>query len=385
MGDDKVGLKEYVSVSKSLCPRDLVNMEDSVEVIKDEAIYIDQDKVVVISKEKAEEMQKEGDRLKKEYDRRAHDLYLEMCRASEMGPNVAVAVFRDLVQEAERGAVNVRTVDLFLNEWNGNFRENLERGYFKGTDGRVLLDVVKPSACMCVGAGPSLSDEQIDSLRDWPGCILCVNKSVKRLLERGVVPTVITALHSTDTVLKSFQHDIVRTNLTKSYIMLPTTIHPEVAKEILAYADPEKVYWFHASCPDELVPNLDNMYQSMVKLPVIDTGGNVGLFNMAVSEQMHPDALGFIGMELCEPKSSVTTNAESLESTFMYFPEDQQEFVLSKVFRGYLQVLMDWYGTQVKQGLPITVINCTPVGMVYCRRRDWIPYMPVGEFVKKYR
>jgi len=385
MAEDKVGLNEEVRVGKELLQKETVSLSDSVIVTKEPGpVYIDPERFEVIPKEKAEQMQKEGDRLKKEYDKKAHDLYLEMCRKSELGPSVAVAVFRDLVQESERQAVNVRTVDLFLNDWSDNFRQNLERGYFKGADGRTLLDVLKPTACMCVGAGPSLSDEQIDLLKGWPGCVLCVNKSVKRLLERGVAPTVITALHSTETVLGSFQHDIVRENLHKSYIMLPTTIHPDVAKEILAYADAGKVYWFHASCPDELVPNLDNLYQSMVKLPVIDTGGNVGLFNMAVSEQMRPKAIGFIGMDLCDPKESVRTNVESLESTFMYFPEDGQEFVLSKVFRGYLQVMMDWYGTQVKRGLPIEVINCTPVGMVYCRRRDWIPYMTVKDFVTKY-
>lgn len=78
-----------------------------------------------------ERIQQEGDTLKREYDRKAHDLYLEMCRKSEFGSNVAVSVFRDLVQEAERSAINVSTVELFMNEWNHNFRENLERGYFK--------------------------------------------------------------------------------------------------------------------------------------------------------------------------------------------------------------------------------------------------------------
>jgi hypothetical protein len=382
---EQVAIGEQIVVNKEIKPQENIKLTEEVKVDKGETIYIDPDKVEMVPKEEFERRQKEGDALKKEYDKKARDLYLEMCRRSEYGPNVAVSVFRDLVQEAERSAINVRTVELFMQDWNQNFRENLERGYFKGADGRILTDVLKPTTCMCVGAGPSLSAAEISMLGHWNGCIICSNKSVKRLLDMNVIPTVITALHSTDTVLASFQHEIVRKKLHHSYIVLPTTIHPDVADEILTYADPDKVFWFHASVPEELVPNLDNFYLSMLKVPVCDTGGNVGLFNIALAEQMQPKAIGFIGMELAEPKESVKTNVEALESTFMYFPEDNQEFVLSKVFRGYLQVTMNWYLQQKKQGLPIDIVNCTPFGLIYCRRREWIPYMPLREFLAKYQ
>jgi len=385
---DRVGLKEEVAVSKNLMPRDAVDLKDQVSAMKDivqaEPVYIDQDTVKILSADEAKCLQEKGDRLKKEYDKKAHDLYMEMCREGDVGPSVGVAVFRDLVQEAERSAINVRTIELFLEGWNSNFRENLERGYFKGADGRFIVDHCKPTACMCVGAGPSLSDAQIDLLKGWGGCVICSNKSVKKLLEHGVTPTIITALHSTETVLKSFQHDIVRENLRKSFIMLPTTIHPKVAEELLTYADKEKVFWFHASTPDEFVPNLDNLYQSMVKLPLCDTGGNVGLFNIALCEQLLPKYVGFVGMDLCAAKETVKTNVEAQESTFLYYPEDQQEFVLSKVFRGYVQVMMNWYGDKKREGMKFELYNCTPIGLIYCRRRDWIPYMPLEEFVKKY-
>lgn len=381
---DVVKSGEEVLVEKSVLPRDEIKASETVLVTKD-GVYIDPEKYEVVPKAEVERRQTEGDALKKEYDKKARDLYLEMCRKSEFGPEVAISVFRDLVQESERGAINGRTVELFLAEWNKNFRVNMERGYFQGQDDRLLTNVLHPSAVMCVGAGPSLTDADIAMLRDWKGCIICSNKSVKRLLDNGVVPTVITALHSTETVLKSFQHDIVRKRLHKSYLMLPTTIHPDVAQELLEYADPDKVFWFHASCPEDIIPNIDNLYQSMLNLPVIDTGGNVGLFNIGLADQMRPKAIGFVGMELAEPKESVKTNVEALESTFIYLPEDNMEFVLSKVFRGYVQVFMNWFGEKKKQGMPFDLYNCTAFGLIYARRRDWIPYLPLKEFLAKYQ
>lgn len=371
-------IKKYVG-----CGYDFVEDENMTEEPKKEYIYPATGKK--ITEEEAERIQEMGDKLTEEYGKKVKELYLEMCRKGEIGPASAIGVFRDLVQEAERTVTNLQTIDAFLHEWNRSFRENLERGYFKGADQRYIKDAIQPNAIVCVGAGPSLSDAQIDALKGWKGCVICVNKSVKRLLERGVTPTIITALHGTKTVLKSFQDDIVRENLHKSFVVLPTTIHPDVAEEILKYGDRDKVYWFHAGTPEDFVPNLDNLYQSMVELPVADTGGNVGLFNVVLSDQFETrKAVTMIGMELCEPRSTIKTTQDMLESLLMYFPEDDQEFVLNKVFKGYIQALMNWYKIVKDEGFKFDMYNSTPLGLVYCRRKDWIPYIPVEEFVQKY-
>lgn len=384
-GSDQIGMSEEVGVTKSLVPRDDVGAEDEVEVSKEEKVYIYPETGKRITEEEAKRIQEEGDRLTEEYKKKVRDLYLEMCRKGEIGPAAAIGVFRELVQEAERTVTNLRTLDAFLHEWNKSFRVMLERGYFKDEDRRYITKALKPKAVVCVGAGPSLTDEQIDALKGWDGCIICVNKSVKRLLERGVFPTVITALHGTTTVLRSFDHDIVKENLHRSLVLLPTTIHPDVAEFVLKHTTKDKVYWFHGSTPEDFIPNLDNLYQSMVELPVVDTGGNVGVFNLVLADQLESrEAVTMIGMDLCEDRSTIKTKQDMLESLLMYFPEDDQEFVLSKVFKGYIQCVMNWYGIVKQEGFKYQLYNSTPRGLIYCRRDDWIPFIPIEEFVSRY-
>lgn len=332
----------------------------------------------------------EGDKLVKKWNEEADALWRKMCaEGGTPAAFLAIQVFRDLVGKAERQTCNIATLDLNLEEWTENFKANLLNGYFKGYDNRWITDVIpKADTMLCVGAGPSLTDEQIETMRNFRGLLLCVNKSAKRLYEKGIVPDIITCIHGTDEVLPHFANDVVRENLHKSYVILCSTTHPKVTEEVYKYADPKKVYWFHASTPADMVANIDQLFQAFVNLPLVDTGGNVGLFQIALSTHFTPKALGFVGMELCQDyKDAVKTNQDMLESTYLKFPEDGQEFVLSKVFRAYTQVLMDWYGQTLKNAggkFPFELFNLTPKGLIYVRRKDWIPYMPIQEFVQKY-
>jgi hypothetical protein len=367
----------FVSIKKSLgCGFDYITEEE-------------EKKMAEVNMAAFQMPKEEAERLHKEWTTRARGMFEEMVReGGTPGAFLAISIFRELVQQAEGKTSNLITLNLYMEEWTKNFKENLLAGYFS-EDKRWITDVMMPKHILCVGAGPSLTNEQIDAMKDFKGCIICVNKSVKRLLERGVVPTIVTCIHGTEEVLPSFTPDIVRENLHKSYVVLCTTTHPGVVKEIMEHCDRKKLYFCHASTPQEYAANLDNLYQSLYNVPVLDTGGNVGLFNISMSMHFKPKVLGFVGMELCQTfEESVKNNQDMLESYLLRFPEDgNMEFVMSKVWRTYVQVLMDWYGEGRKANndvFPFDIINLTPRGLIYIRRKEWIPYMPIEEFVKQY-
>jgi hypothetical protein len=338
--------------------------------------------------------QEEADRLLKDYTKRAHDVYQGLLNeAGVPGCFIAQQIFREMVQEAERRGGNLITLDTFNDKWMENFKENLMAHEFDGFDkGRWIardIEGMTGGRFLCVGAGPSLTDEQIEMMKKFNGIIICTNKSARRLYEHGIIPTIITCIHGTNEVLPSFQNDIVRENLHKSHVVLATDVTRDLIKEVKAHCDPTKLWFFHSSIPSELVTNIDQFFQAMVDVPVLDTGGNVGLFNIALSQRFMPKAVGFVGMELCQSfEEAVTNNQDMLESTLLRFPDDNnQEFVLSKVFRGYTQVIMNWYGDWKKQNndvFPFEIINCTPRGLIYIRRDVWIPYMPLEEFIAKH-
>ena len=332
----------------------------------------------------------EADRLLKEYTKKAHEVYKGLTdEAGAPGAYLAVQIFREMVQEAERKGSNIATLDNFNDTWMENFKLNLMAKEFEGYDKRFINEKLKGEVIMCVGAGPSLTDAQIDALKDFKGIIICVNKSAERLYKHGVIPTIVTCLHGTNEVLPSFQNEAVRKNLKKSHVLLSTDVTPETVKEVKAHCIPKKLWFFHSSVPPEILTNLDQFFQTMFNVPVIDTGGNVGLFGISLALRFNPKVIGFVGMDLCQSyKEAIKTNQHMLDSTLLRFPDDDnQEFVLSKIFRGYVQVLMNWVGEVKRQNddkFPFELINCTPRGLIYIRRKEWIPFMTIEEFVAKY-
>jgi len=356
------------------------------------------DYVTVEEKKKEEEKKmpityriekEEADRILKEYTQKAHSVYEGLLNeAGAPGCFMAQQIFRDLIQEAERKGSNIATLDTFNDMWIENFKNNLMSGQFKDYEGRWICREMEAKNILCVGAGPSLTDEQVDAMKDFKGTIICVNKSAKKLYERGVIPTIVTCIHGTNEVLPSFQNDVVRKNIHKSHVVLSTDVTPDVVKEVKEHCDLKKLWFFHSSVPSELVTNLDTFFQAMVDFPVLDTGGNVGLFNIALAQRFIPKVVGFVGMELCLSfKDAIKTNEHMMDSTLLRWPDDDnQEFVLDKIFRGYVQVLMNWYGemkAENKDQFPFELINCTPRGLIYIHRKDWIPYMPLEEFIAK--
>ncbi|MDD5512096.1 MAG: DUF115 domain-containing protein [Dehalococcoidales bacterium] len=293
----------------------------------------------------------------------------------------------------EQGRINAIlhsnvTVKGELENWLNNFAYNIRK--FERKNKWLPPDAIKGSAIV-VGAGPSITDEQIMVLRNYPGTIICTNKSLKRCYAHHVAPKFVTVVHPTDEILPHFAHQVVRDNLYMSNVVLSTMTHPSVTDEILAHADPDKVFWYNPSTSDMFVENIDKTISLLSNRGTIDTGGNVGIFSMLLAYQWGANPVGILGLEHCHGPGSwaMWTNEQSDGYEWHYAPEDDMLYCITPMFKSYLHGMMQWYSDVRELRPDFDVINLTKMGVMYTRRRpertkDGMPYMDVKDFVARY-
>lgn len=273
--------------------------------------------------------------------------------------------------------VNTHTLSVYLASWLQQYSANLV--LTKG-----FMDNRWPSwpgrqgeSCMVVGAGPSLSDEQLDALNSYTGFIICSNKVLERMLEHGTHPDLVAVIHSTPEIAAHFKGPLAREALNGIEVVASTMVHPDVTKALLEAG--ARIRWFNPAIPELFKKNVNEFLYRTSNCPVIDTGGNVGLFMCTIaSEHSTFETIGLLGMEQALALDPKWTNEQAMENVIYYAPEDLPEpFAINQVFHGYLQTLMGWY---CELGGRKKVYNLTKNGMLYVGRRDGMPYMDLDEF-----
>jgi hypothetical protein len=293
----------------------------------------------------------------------------------------------------EEGRVNAVlhsnvTVKAELENWLKNFAYNIHR--FERKNKWLPPDTIKGSAIV-VGAGPSITDEQIDALNDYKGTIICTNKSLKRCYAHGVIPHYVVLVHPTNEILPHFIDPIVHSNLYRTRVVISTMTSPSVTDEILAYADPDKVFWYNPSTSDMFVENIDQTLMILSNRTTIDTGGNVGILSMLLAFMWGANPVGILGLEHCHGPGSwgKWTNKQSEGYSWHYAPEDDMLYCITPMFRSYLHGMMQWYEDVRKLRPDFDVINLTKMGPLFTRRRpersaDGMRYLSVNDFIKEY-
>ena len=307
-----------------------------------------------------------------------------MMSGDGIGAKYASALIQQELVFVQTVETNTRTVAAYLPSWLRNYAANLvlTEG-FKGNAWPVeLLDTTQRS-CLVVGAGPSLTNEQLRRLVGYDGHVICSNKVLERVFEYGDTPSMVVVIHSTPEIAEHFKGPLTKLFLNDVEVVVSTMVHPDVTKALLEYGDPAKIHWFSPSVPDEFGKNMNHFLYHTSPCPVIDTGGNVGLFmcNLA-SEYAIFDTIGLLGMEQTLALDPSWTNRQAMEDNIIcYAPEDLPEpFAVNQVFHGYLQTLLLWYD-RVKDRKK--VYNLTKNGYLYVGRREGMPYMDLGDFVRR--
>lgn len=326
--------------------------------------------------ELTEEQQEEVGRFRREL----HELTDRMMSgATGVGANITKEIMAQELGYVQNIETNTLTIGMYLQSWLKQFRLNLLRTHGFG---ETNLPKRCRKSAIVVGAGPSLTDEQLESLRDYQGYLICSNKVLERVSEYRL-PNMVAVIHTTHEIAANFQSYVVRVNLGQSDVVVSTCVHPDVTQELCVHATKDKIHWFNASIPFK--KNLDDYMQAMAPgLLQIDTGGNVGIFMCELAETMGYDTIGLLGMEHCLKLDPKWTNEQASEYAIYYAPEDDPEpFAMNQAFTAYMQTLQAWYILAVGHA----VYNLTPRGFLYTRRRlpGGMPYMDLKEYVGKFK
>lgn len=256
------------------------------------------------------------------------------------------------------------TYQHMVETWLENFRDNLPiigNGRWMDAipyDGRPVI---------CVGAGPSMTDNELRPLKDSKHCfVICTNKIAERLLKYRT-PDLMVVLHGTDEILPHFQGPRVGKALRNGMpVALPTVASPKVVTEVISRT--QSVWWFNASVPN--TENVDSMMKLMTHgLPTFDTGGNVGLCSMIIAmETLGAKVIGFMGMETCKDLKEINTDSMASMCDIVYMPERKQLFAVPPSFKDYAISM----GSVIRNANDrCDFVNLTPVGIPFLSAASW--------------
>lgn len=311
----------------------------------------------------------------KSYRRELHDLVQRACTDGEMGSMPMRSLLLNEAQYCHHLSQNAFTIEHSLDTWIDNFRNNLpyitvNKVGFKTprTDKKTLV----------IGAGPSAVTNYM-CLRDKDIFTVCTNKSLDFLIKCGIEPDVVVVLHSTPEIKGTIKTKAVSDFLgecrLKSDFIIPTTIDPDVFWEIAHISRQPHQHWFNPAVPEEQVENINQFMERMTGLPVIDTGGDVGVFALLMALEMTTGPVGIIGLEHCLELKKDWTDEQALRYRIEYAPESDMLYAIPPSFQITLDTLVKLCNSKGKG----RVYNLSKFGPVYARRL--LPYMSMGDFV----
>jgi len=307
-----------------------------------------------------------------------------MSGETGVGANITKELFAQEMGYIQNIETNTLTIAVYLKSWLEQFRQNhVWTSGFEDSSWRLPLCTPPERSAIVVGAGPSLTDEQLMLLKDYKGYVICSNKALGRVL-RYRVPDMVAVIHTTPEIVEHFCGELVTEKLMWGgvEVLASTCIHPDLTMRLEALH--AKVRWFNASIPFKT--GLDEYMHAMAPhLSTIDTGGNVGIFMCQLAAMMQYKTIGMLGMEHCLELNPKWTNEEAAEHAIFYAPEDDPvPFAMDQAFHNYMLIIQAWYSGL--EGKGIDVYNLTPKGFLYIRRRNpgAMPYMETKEYVERF-
>lgn len=311
----------------------------------------------------------------KSYRRELHDLVQKACTDGEMGSMPMRSLLLNEAQYCHHLSQNAFTIEHSLDTWIDNFRNNLP--YFMAnkvgfktprTDKKVLV----------IGAGPSAVTNYM-RLHDKDIFTVCTNKSLEFLIRSGIEPDVVVVLHSTPEIkgtinTKAVSEYLGQEGRLKSDFIIPTTIDPGVFWEIAHVSRRTHQHWFNPAVPEEQVENINQFMERMTGLPVIDTGGDVGVFALLMALEMTTGPVGIIGLEHCLELKKDWTNEQALGYRIEYAPESDMLYAIPPSFQITLDTLVKLCNSKGKG----RVYNLSKFGPAFARKL--LPYMTLEDF-----
>ncbi|MBU1067547.1 DUF115 domain-containing protein, partial [Patescibacteria group bacterium] len=198
---------------------------------------------------------------------------------------------RQIQRKVPDSLANIRkNMPRFLNCKSVNLIKEIER------------EIQASKAALIIANGPSLSDEQLELIKNSEfrtrgGLTLCVDSALRRVLRAGIIPDFVVLLDTAIYAKEFFQDEVFeRYNKRLNYIV-PFDMHPEV----LAMLQGE-LYFFRPVWPPYPSINLTAYMNYMFPdMPEIDSGGNVGTFSMILAYHLGKEWVAVVGLDFSQP------------------------------------------------------------------------------------
>lgn len=283
------------------------------------------------------------------------------------------------LDHAKEYEIAVNTIKHYLPLWLANFKKNLSM-FVEGA--RSFTDILPAEGekrkCVVVANGPSLYEADLSPLKDFKGTIIAANKSLKPLLEGGIVPDWVTVLDAEEVVLGSFDHEIVRGNASHMRgIILPTTSDHKVAEFAYEHFGKERTFWSNPHFSDDVAPNVCETLTNITNVPSCNHGGNVGTYSYLMSiKPMLCNPIGLFGFDLSyRPDPKWTIERASLYR-YYYLPQKNEFYAMTPPFEYYIGHLLDLWEMAGKRYT--RTVNLTPHGPL--NAVAGLPSVPLRDF-----
>jgi len=263
---------------------------------------------------------------------------------------------------AQEYEVSMNTLHHYLPMWMRNFKANLPH-FVKDAKSFVDIPPAEKKKCVVIANGPSLYETDLSPLKNFDGTVVSTNKPLKHLMENGVVPQWVAVLDAEDIVMQSFDHDIVRENISHMLgVLMPTTTHPKVVEFALKHMGKDKIFWSNPHFSDAIAPNVCETLTSITTIPSCEHGGNVGTFSYLMAiRPLYCDPIGLLGFDLSLRPSPKWTQEQTVHYRFFYIPRTNETYAMNPAFEYYIARLINLWSIASERQSTRTV-NLTPHG-----------------------
>jgi len=329
--------------------------------------------------------QEEFDALKLMYKSELESLCLRM--QEDLGTLEAAEMMSLYSMNVQKNLNNTVTVESMVDEWLDNIHSNMRAQnlpWWPVKKGKLKYPFRRNDGqhpALIIGAGPSCTVPKLRELAGFTHLTICTNKSLERTIQGlNVFPDVCVIVDSDPNILAQLTPDCIRdameSGITK--FLIATQCHPNVVKWICSFTPEENVFFFHASIPDAFMPNVNHMLKTFWDVPVMDTGGNAGIFSIHVAKEMGANIIGLMGLEHSHKLDPKWKDEEALLYKIVYSPDNHQIFAVTPSFQGYINTIVSWVKQHREE---VRVVNLSNFGWFYIMR-DKIPmeYMSRKEF-----
>lgn len=262
--------------------------------------------------------------------------------------------------ESTTDILGKNTIQLKLNSWVGNLRDNLQE-INKSKDISELPKIIGPSLCIANGESLNL---HLDEIHLFKGTIFSCERNIIKLLEKGIVPDYIVCIDGDPIMTKFLDNPLVDAYSDKITGIFTTIASPDTIKRWKG----EKVF-FNAWLDNiNEVKSISLIFQELTRKRILHTGGNCGSALWFLANYLESNPIVLLGLDLAYPRNIPDLSYTSIwdaikhlsrEEILSYFRRETNPFgnviITDYVWEG----LKDSWITWIKDENNRTTIQCS--------------------------